>query len=73
MNQFTELSAKQNFTIGYDRKKQSKVIIGELFLVTTPKHANTESAKVMRKKNARLCEGYKLTIDQINELFDIIN
>jgi len=71
MKQFTELIAKRDFTMGFAGRKQMKVKAGDLFLVTSPAHNNLQTVKIMRSKNARLNDGYCITLQQLNELFTV--
>ena len=73
MKQWTELRARQAFTIGWQGKKQAIVKEGDYFVVTSPAYNNINSVKIMRKKTARLNQGYDISLDQITTLFNIVN
>lgn len=70
--QFTKLVAKVDFQMKLDGPGRAcKVKIGDAFMVTNPKHTQDKGIKVMRAKTARLNEGYLLSCDQVNMLFNI--
>jgi len=69
MKQFTKLIAKVDFTFGYEGKRKLNVKIGDIFLVTSPEYMNTNNAKVMRERVAKLNQGYNLQLEQISQLF----
>ena len=71
--QFTDLVAKQAFSMKFEGKGRAcNVKIGDVFTVTNPCHMQTNGIKVMRRKTARLNEGYMLSLSQIDNLFSVI-
>lgn len=72
MEQFTELTARVDFTMKQLKGRPINVKIGDKFLVTNPNHNhNSEGIKIDRKQRAKLNSGYLLTIEQVNLVFVI--
>lgn len=71
--QWTEIVAKQDFTIKQGKGRPCIINSGDLFVVTNPEYMqnSTSLVKVARKKNAKLNQGYDLTVDQIDALFKV--
>lgn len=71
--QFTDLIAKQDFSMKFEGKGRACIVkTGDVFTVTNPCHMQAAGIKIMRRKSARLNEGYLLSIEQIHNLFDVV-
>lgn len=74
MKQLTVLIAKKEFGLKLNgaRGRAAHVKIGDRFIVTTTEISNRSGmANVDREKKANIGSGYKLSISQIEELFEI--
>jgi hypothetical protein len=71
MEQFSRLTAKVAFQMKFDgsRGRAVNVKVGDVFLVTNPKHDQTRGIKIDRKNKAGINSGYLLTLEQIQTLF----
>lgn len=71
--QFTKLQANTAFQMKFDGPGRAcSVKIGDMFLVTNPRHMQDKGIKIARAKKARLNEGYMLTIEQVKSLFSVV-
>lgn len=73
MNQFTKLVAKQEFQMKLTgaRGRAVQVKTGDIFVVTNPRHMQDKGIKVARAKLARINEGYMLSLEQVEQLFNV--
>jgi len=75
MNQMTTLIAKKEFGLKLNgaRGRAAHVKVGDRFMVTTSTLSNERDgmANIDRERKAQLSCGYRLTIAQIEELFEI--
>lgn len=70
--QFTNLVAKVDFQMKFEGRGRACVVkAGDVFTVTNPMHMQDKGIKIMRKKLARLNEGYMLSVSDINNLFTV--
>jgi hypothetical protein len=73
LEQFSNLVAKVEFSMKLEGPGRAcKVKVGDVFTVTNPKHMQDKGIKIMRAKTARLNEGYMLSCEQINQLFEVV-
>ena len=70
--QFTLLIAKVDFRMKRARGRPCGVKVGDEFYVTNPKHDQHRGIIVDRASRATLCQGYLLTIEQVRELFTVV-
>lgn len=73
MNQFSTLVAKTAFSmkLAGSRGRAVNVKIGDVFLVTNPRHMQEIGIKIDRKNKASINSGYMLSLEQVNALFNI--
>ncbi len=75
MKQFTTLIAKKDFGLKHNgaRGRAAHVKIGDRFMITTSTLSNERDgmANIDHERKAQLSCGYRLTIAQIEELFEI--
>ncbi len=75
MNQMTTLIAKKEFGLKLNgtRGRAAHVKVGDRFVVTTAGYMNVRDgmANIDRESKASIGSGYRLTIAQIEELFEI--
>lgn len=74
MKQFTLLSAKIAFQVRSlnSRGRPVNVKPGDLFLVTSPKHNNTDRMMLDRKSKATINSGYCFSRTDVENLFDAV-
>lgn len=73
MNQFSTLVAKVAFQMKLDgaRGRSVNVKIGDVFMVTNPRHMQDNGIKIDRKNKASINSGYMLDLAQVEQLFDL--
>ena len=73
MNQFSKLIAKVAFQMKFEGAKGRavNVKIGDVFLVTNPRHMQENGIKIDRKNKACINSGYMLPLEQVKALFNI--
>jgi hypothetical protein len=69
MEQFSRITAKANFTMKTEGKRNINVKIGDVFLVTNPKHMQDVGIKIDRKNRAHINSGYLMLLNDIEQLF----
>lgn len=71
--QGTELKAKVAFSMKFEGKGRACVVkVGDVFMVTNPQYAQANGIKVDRIKKAVINQGYMLSCEQINQLFEVV-
>lgn len=73
MRQGSTLIAKAFFSMKVPgaRGKPALVSIGDRFTVTSPGYRNIDTVKIGRSRTARLNQGYLLTKEQVETLFEM--
>lgn len=73
MEQFSKLVAKVAFQMKFEGAKGRavNVKIGDIFMVTNPRHMQDKGIKIDRKNKATLNSGYMLDLAQVEQLFDL--
>lgn len=76
MKQLTLLIAKKEFGLKHNgaRGRAAHVKIGDRFMITTAEHMNVRDgmANVDRERNVHIGSGYRLTLAQITEHFEVV-
>lgn len=73
MDQFSKLVAKAAFQMKFEGAKGRavNVKVGDIFLVTNPRHMQDNGIKIDRKNKATINSGYMLPLAQIEQLFTL--
>ena len=70
--QFTMCVVLKSFTIKQGKGRPIAGRVGDMFLITNPKHDQIEFIKIDRKTKATINSGYPFTISQFHEFLSVL-
>ena len=70
--QFTACVVSKSFTIKQSKGRPIIGKLGDIFLITNPKHDQKEYIKIDRKTKATINSGYPFTISQFHEFLSVL-